>query len=420
MMCICFFRFVCQLWTINLHQNAHLNSTHDLGFMIHSWAKLAWELERDTRAYDTIIRAAKSLASRYSRAVGAIRSWDTCVTKRYSFQDPSEDFLVIIVSESSFTLRPSRLSLVFHSSLILSSVFLLLCGTWCSSPTEQDNMMNLDMIFWAAAELKSDELYQIAATHARTTQASHIRKDYSTTHLVVFDPKTASPSVKSRLTNQGYADNSTWARGQAWAIAGFAQTYHWTRDDSFLETAQQCADYFLNHLPANRIPPWDFLAPNDASSPEQPPDTSAALIAVYGMLLIHEAHMQNGTEDSKYFAAALDILSAVCSLHMSPATRFTTQTTEVATIVEGDASLGATSDRVMDLVQVITEVRQGQSVAETIVGGATINNYEFAPRRWANHGLVYADYYFLLVGNKLLELDVVSSLMDIKVTQKSE
>lgn len=92
-----FFRFLCHLWTVNLHQNASLSSTHDLGFMIHPWARLAWELEHDVRAYNTIIRAARTLAARFSPAIGAIRSWDTCITKRYSFQDPSEDFLVIIV-----------------------------------------------------------------------------------------------------------------------------------------------------------------------------------------------------------------------------------------------------------------------------------------------------------------------------------
>lgn len=299
--------------------------------------------------------------------------------------------------------------------------------------------MNLDMIFWAAAELKSDELYEIAATHARTTQRSHIREDASTTHLVVFDPKTCPIRIRSRLTNQGYNDDSTWARGQAWAVAGFAQVYHWTRDPSFLETSRRCADYFITHLPPSRIPPWDFLAPaGDALSPTQPPDTSAALIAVYGMLLLHEAHLQGGADSSSsslsssssedYLTAALDILAAVCSQHMNPATRFTTKIVELATIVEGGAAAGGSaSDKTESCVQVTTTTTtttaegRGEdlpSVPETLINGATINNYEFAPRRWADHGLVYADYYFLLIGNKLLELGVTGAVVDIMVHQQ--
>ena len=91
-------RFACKWWTANLHQNASLTTTHDLGFMIFPWARVAWELNHDVKAYETIIRASRSLASRYSPSVGAFRSWDTCVTKRYSFQNPAVDFLVIIVS----------------------------------------------------------------------------------------------------------------------------------------------------------------------------------------------------------------------------------------------------------------------------------------------------------------------------------
>ncbi|KAJ8121983.1 hypothetical protein ONZ43_g1700 [Nemania bipapillata] len=88
--------FACKWWTEHLHQNAHLSTTHDLGFMIMPWAKLAWELNRDHRAFETLKIAAKTLHGRYSDTVGLIRSWDTCVTKRYSFLDPSSEFLTVI------------------------------------------------------------------------------------------------------------------------------------------------------------------------------------------------------------------------------------------------------------------------------------------------------------------------------------
>ncbi|EHK19740.1 glycoside hydrolase family 88 protein [Trichoderma virens Gv29-8] len=349
--------FACKWWTTNLHQNSTLASTHDLGFMVFPWAKLAWTLDHDILARDTIIRASKMLASRYVPAAGAIRSWDTCTTLRYSFTDPAKDFLFII-----------------------------------------DNMMNLDMLFWAASETGDQEMHQIAVNHAKKTQACHIRADHSTTHLVVLDPNTGH--IKSRLTNQGYSDTSSWARGQAWAIAGFAQTYNWTRDVSFLETALACADYFLSKLPANGVPPWDFCAPTDS---EQPPDTSAAVIAAYGMLLIHEALAGQGGQ-STYLESAIRIVKAVCSKHMMPESCFTTATSTLDTVEQDTHN-----------VQTELTVRQDDTTPQTILGGATINNYEFAPRRWANHGLVYADYYFLLFGNKLLEMQATTSLSDILI-----
>ncbi|KAK4076755.1 CAZyme family GH88 [Trichoderma aggressivum f. europaeum] len=323
--------FACKWWTTNLHQNSTLASTHDLGFMIFPWAKLAWTLDHDVLARDTIIRASKMLASRYVPATGAIRSWDTCTTLRYSFTDPTKDFLFII-----------------------------------------DNMMNLDMLFWTASETGDQEMYQIAVNHAKKTQACHIRADHSTTHLVVLDPNTGS--IKSRLTNQGYSDTSSWTRGQAWAIAGFAQTYNWTRDASFLETARACADYFLSKLPPNSVPPWDFCTPTDS---EQPPDTSAAVIAAYGMLLIHEALVQRG-EQSSYFESAIRIVKAICSKHMTPQSCFITTTSTLDTVEQNTQN-----------VQTEFTVIQNDTIPQTILGGATINNYEFAPRRWANHGLVH-------------------------------
>lgn len=257
--------------------------------------------------------------------------------------------------------------------------------------------MNLNMLFWTASELNDKELYQIALNHARKSQEFHIRDDFSTTHLVVLDPTTGS--LKSRLTNQGFSDDSSWARGQAWAIAGFAQTFQWTKDVSFLKTAQSCADYFLSRLPADGIPPWDLSAPKDT---EQPPDTSAAVIAAYGLLLIHEAQIARG-EQSRCFDQAIHLLKSVCSKYLNAPDKF------------------VTTRCVIDTVESLSHDIAGKigvkpdNTPETILGGATINNYEFAPRRWANHGLVYADYYFLLAGNKLLEMHGIESIENVLV-----
>ncbi|KAI1390411.1 glycoside hydrolase family 88 protein [Hypoxylon trugodes] len=337
--------------TDHVPHELQLQTTHDLGFMIAPWARAAWELENDVRGYDTVITAAKSLASRYSPVVGCIRSWDTCVTKRYSFQDLDKNFLVIV-----------------------------------------DNMMNLDMLFWAAAELKDDKMYAVALNHAKLSQRYHVRADFSTAHVVNFDPATGA--MKSIITNQGYSDESCWSRGQAWAIAGFTQTYRWTRDGSFLETAKNCADYFIKRLPPSGIPPWDFQAPKNEP---QPTDTSAAMIASYGMLLIHEAEIAAG-RPSTYLQHALRIIGAVCTSHVNSPAEY----------VSHDDFIETPDGRGLGNQKETIDMGSG---AETILNGATINNYEFAPRRWANHGLVYADYFFLLVGNKLLEMGIGEGLV---------
>ncbi|KAB5518165.1 Six-hairpin glycosidase-like protein [Coniochaeta sp. 2T2.1] len=348
--------FACKWWTEKLHRNATLQGTHDLGFMIAPWARLQWELNHDRRSFDTLQTAADTLASRFSDTVGCMRSWDTCETKAYSFTDPSADFLVII-----------------------------------------DNMMNLDLLFWAAANTQSPSrsaaLYAIAVSHARTTQRHHIAHDSSTTHVVNFDPSTGNP--KAKLTNQGHAHGSCWTRGQAWAVAGFAQVHAWTGDESFLATARDCADYFLRRLPDSLVPPWDFDAPPAAGDGQQQPrDTSAALIAAYGMLLVHDALVVREGR-SGYLDAALRIVDAVCGAHLNGPAVFEERGRDVETVERGLVA-GSSAGPV--------EVRIGEG--DTIVNGATINNYEFAPRRWADHGLVYADYFFLLVGNKLLDMGV--------------
>ena len=245
--------------------------------------------------------------------------------------------------------------------------------------------MNLDLLFYAASKTNDATLYEAARKHALKSRESHIRSDFSTTHVINFDPVTGQ--IKERLTNQGMAHESCWSRGQAWAIAGFAETFHWTREDPFLDTAKGCADYFLRRLPHSNIPPWDFDASTQGC---QPPDTSAAMIAAYGMLLIHHALISKGERQSPYLSHALEIAQAVCKNHMNQDAS-AVEVCEEMRRVEKD--IGAQETRL--------DVSIGKG--DTILNGATINNFEHAPRRWANHGLVYADYYFMLFGNKLLD-----------------
>lgn len=200
---------------------------------------------------------------------------------------------------------------------------------------------------------------------------SHIRADNSTFHVVDFDRTLGS--AKQRFTNQGYSDESCWSRGQAWAIAGYAQTYGWTKDSKFLAVSQLLADYFIEHLPDDGVPYWDFDAPIPG-----PRDTSGALAAAYGMLLLYK-HSPFASE--KYLKAAVRIVNAVVHTSLAPTASFVDN---------------AEQEDVVDL-----------GGMDTIVLRATINNYEFAPRQWQDHGLVYADYFFLLIGNTMLEMGLV-------------
>jgi len=229
--------------------------------------------------------------------------------------------------------------------------------------------VDLELMYYVANLTKDTRLADIATSHAFKTLEAHVRSNNSTCHVVNFEQ--SDGSIKSRMTNQGYADESCWSRGQAWGITGFAQCYRWTKEPEFLEASKQLADYFLDRLPTDGVPPWDFDAPQPG-----PRDTSAAMIAAYGMLLLFEAEPDN----RKYYDAALWIASGVMRTSLSPEARF------IATPA-GDCKVDLGGH-------------------DTILLHATINNYEYAPRRWADHGLVYADYYFILFGNKLLEIDL--------------
>lgn len=252
--------------------------------------------------------------------------------------------------------------------------------------------MNLDLMFYVATLTGNQAMWDAARTHARTTERTHVRDDFSVIHLVVFDPE--SGDIQQRLTNQGYADDSCWTRGQAWAIAGFAETYNWTKEDAFLVTACSCADYFIHRLPVSNIPPWDFDAVEREPAVEQPPDTSAAMIAAYGMLLLHKALKRKGLVEQaiKYLDAAQRITTAVCGSHAA---------FHDATFGKMLLSVSSVEDpKSAASIETVTRGAGG----DTLLTGATINNYEFAPRRWANHGLVYADYYLLAVKDLLLEI----------------
>jgi unsaturated chondroitin disaccharide hydrolase len=241
-----------QRWTIGL-ESQKTAGTHDVGFMINNSFGHGYRIGKIDVYKQTVLDAAAHLASRFNPAVGATKSWEWSDKWKY--------------------------------------------------PVIVDNMMNLEMLFWAANNGGSAELKNIAVTHAETTLREHVRPDGGTFHVVDFDPQTGKAVQK--CTHQGFADSSTWARGQAWGIYGFTMTYRETKQKKFLDTAEKLAGYFIERLPKDYVPYWDFQAPN---IPNEPRDASAGAIAACGMLELAQ-HTGNQT----YRTTAEKILKSLAS-----------------------------------------------------------------------------------------------------------
>lgn len=221
-----------QQWTAFIRKEQYDTHTHDLGFKIFCSFGQGLEYADKVQYEETILQASRTLIQRYNPKIGAIRSWD--------FNRDQWQFPVII-----------------------------------------DNMMNLEMLFEADKLSKEENFAQIAQQHAMTTSQNHFRDDYSSFHVVSYDTILAKPHI--RQTHQGLADNSAWARGQAWGLYGFTMAYRYTQNKSFLEQAQRIAAFIFEHpnMPQDLIPYWDFDAPN---IPHEIRDVSAATIAASALL----------------------------------------------------------------------------------------------------------------------------------------
>lgn len=174
-----------------------------------------------------------------------------------------------------------------------------------------DIMMNVPLIFYAANLTGDAELKRIATAHCRTTAQRLVRPDGSTAHEGLFDLRTGA--FLRQTTHQGLRGDSAWARGLAWSLYGFSQCYGLTGDDVFLETAQRNADYWLAHLPEDKVPYWDFHADLTAPLPLGPQkDSSAGAIAASGLLDL-AAQTKQPERAIAYHNAALVMLDALCA-----------------------------------------------------------------------------------------------------------
>lgn len=164
-----------------------------------------------------------------------------------------------------------------------------------------DCMMNLPLLYWAYENTNDPRFYHIARLHARTVMKHFVREDYSVIHIGEFNPLTGE-FIKSR-GGQGYAEGSSWTRGQAWALYGFILSYIHTKEDIYLEYAENIGRYFIKNIPDNGLIPVDFRQPSSCTLE----DSSASAIAASGLLEIAK-YSKNG---EYYKEVAIKLLKAL-------------------------------------------------------------------------------------------------------------
>jgi len=247
-------------YTEHLDSAKYLTWHHDVGFIINSSFGNAYKITNDEDYKTVIIEAAKSLSTRFRPTPGVIQSWD-------------ED-----------------------------RGWQALKGWMC--PVIIDNMMNLELLFTATRLTGDSIFYKMAVSHADVTMANHFRKDYSTYHVIDYDK--IKGGVRNRNTAQGYADESAWARGQAWALYGFTLCYRETKDSRYLELTDKIYNNLFTHknMPEDLVPYWDFDAPH---IPNEPRDASAAAIIASAL---YELSTYGKTE---YKATADKIIASLSS-----------------------------------------------------------------------------------------------------------
>lgn len=231
----------------------YLTSHHDVGFMIGCSYGNALRLSGNEAYKAVMVQAARSLSTRFRPDAGVIQSWN--VTGGWQSQRGWECPVII------------------------------------------DNMMNLELLFEATRFSGDSSFYQIAVTHADNTIKNHFRPDYTTWHVI--DYSLADGSVRNKHTAQGFAHESTWARGQAWAVYGFTVCYRETGDPKYLEQAEKAFEVVASHpnLPSDGVPYWDFNAPN---IPAEKRDASSAAIlasALYELSTYNKSDYYKGWAD---------------------------------------------------------------------------------------------------------------------------
>ncbi len=246
-----------QEFTANIEDQKTNGGTHDMGFKMYCSFGNGYRLTKDTLYKDILLESAATLITRYKPTIGCIRSWDH---SRDKWQCP-----VII-----------------------------------------DNMMNLELLYWAFKETGDSVYYNIATNHARTTMKNHFRDDYSSYHVIDYD--TVSGNVLHKHTHQGYSHESAWSRGQAWGLYGYTMCYRETKLPEFLNQAENIANYIFTNpaMPEDLVAYWDFNAPG---IPNEPRDASAAAVMACAMYELSMYDTDKAVQYKKWADTIVDSLS---------------------------------------------------------------------------------------------------------------
>ena len=252
-----FFKDRATVWTESIAPNSKVVDHHDTGFIMYCSFGNARRLLKTDKYDGLLLETANSLSTRFNPGLGLIRSWGA--------PDDKRRFLVI-----------------------------------------PDNLMNLELLEWAAKAKGGDKRFdRIARSHATMTMANHFRADGGTYHVLDYDQKTLR--VKSIERGQGAGCGSAWSRGQSWAIYGYTMMFRETGDPAYLEFAKKLADFAVDNpnMPGDGVPYWDFGAPGEER------DTSAAAIMASGLLEL--TTFAKGEKGAKYRAFAVKQLLSLCS-----------------------------------------------------------------------------------------------------------
>ena len=217
-------------YTNRLEDIQYYTGNHDIGFMMYCSYGQALRLKPEPKDKKILINSSESLCARFSPEVGLIRSWDF--------------------------------------------------GDW-SYPVIIDNMMNLEMLFWASEQTGNSKYQDIAIAHADKTLKNHFRDNMTSYHVVSYS--VPSGKVESKGTFQGYSDSSAWARGQAWGVYGYTMCYRFTKNPVYLDAAHKIARFIMENRPSENdyIPYWDYDAPG---IPNAPRDASASAVTASALL----------------------------------------------------------------------------------------------------------------------------------------
>lgn len=253
--------YFARMYTARIDSAKYMKNTHDLGFMLYCSFGNGYRLTHDANYLSVLKEGTTSLSTRFHSVPGLIRSWDN---KKWQY------------------------------------------------PVIIDNMLNLEMLCEVSKLTGNYMFADMAISHADKTLKNHFRKDNSCYHVVSYDTITGNPIVKQ--THQGYADESAWARGQAWALYGYTMMYRETRQKRYLEQAIKVATFIRSHprLPMDKIPYWDFDVPeiSTADSVKVPRDASAA--ACMASALIELSQFDANNNRSKEWLTLAEQM--ICSL----------------------------------------------------------------------------------------------------------